>query len=344
MTTTKNKRGGEGLRLADIHHSTPADGGRRCDDDIGVAVRKNKRGGETPTETNKPCAAHDSRRTIATTTPNARISGDAAGGEYAADAIHLRAACRDLQVLQRYRADAIQSRIRIDNAIQATIARYYGYSAKLEEAERKAKWKAAGDLLTAVRKGSLLGVDDAEIVRRAGGLILNSNIASDGYQAYIDAHSKQIESLVAGLHIAPWVKSVRGLGLCSVGCILGETGDLSNYANPAKVWKRLGLAPFNGKMPSSWRSQGGLTKEEWIEVGYSPRRRSLLYVVSDCLIKQNDGAYRAKYDSAKAAKLALADDKWPKLRCHRHGMLLAVKELVLDLWLQWHGKAKKASA
>ena len=40
--------------------------------------------------------------------------------------------------------------------------------------------------------------------------------------------------------------------------------------------------------------------------------------------------------TSKAAKLALADDEWPKIRCHRHAMLLATKLLFRELWMQWN--------
>jgi hypothetical protein len=63
-----------------------------------------------------------------------------------------------------------------------------------------------------------------------------------------------------------------------------------------------------------------------------------MYVVGECLVKQNNGPYRARYDEAKAAKLALESEEWPKLRCHLHGMLLAVKRLVRDLWKEWRAK------
>jgi hypothetical protein len=124
--------------------------------------------------------------------------------------------------------------------------------------------------------------------------------------------------------------------LKSLGTIIGETGDLSLYANPAKVWKRLGLAPFNGKMPSTWRSgkEGKLSSEEWSAIGYSPRRRSVMYVIGESLVKQNDGDYRKRYDEAKAA-IAAAHPDYSKGRCHNHGMLLCVKRLVRDLWKQW---------
>jgi hypothetical protein len=132
------------------------------------------------------------------------------------------------------------------------------------------------------------------------------------------------------------------------------------YANPAKVWRRLGCAPytFDGKtqMPSTWRGgrSGKLPASEWEACGYSPRRRSIAYLVGDLIVKANKlkqagaggvgvdaeelaarpGPYRVRYDEAKAAVAALHPD-YPKQRCHYHGMLLATKRLLRELWRAW---------
>jgi len=43
-----------------------------------------------------------------------------------------------------------------------------------------------------------------------------------------------------------WVKGVRGVGDVSFARIIAETGDLSAYETPGKIWKRMGLAVFDG--------------------------------------------------------------------------------------------------
>ena len=70
-----------------------------------------------------------------------------------------------------------------------------------------------------------------------------------------------------------WVKGVRGFGDLSFARIIAETGDLSGYANPGKVWKRLGLAVFDGRAQRRTRDA-----EKAVEQGYSPRRRSTSWV------------------------------------------------------------------
>ena len=116
--------------------------------------------------------------------------------------------------------------------------------------------------------------------------------------------------------------------------IVGEAGDLSNYENPAKLWKRLGLGPYEGKAASTWRKAGGLSAEQWIEVGYSPRRRSAMWTIGDALIKGNDGAYKQLYDDRKAYEVE-RDPKMSKMHAHRRAQRYMEKRLVRDLWQAW---------
>lgn len=88
-------------------------------------------------------------------------------------------------------------------------------------------------------------------------------------------------------------------------------------------------------MGSTWARKGGLSAEDWTEFGYCRRRRAIAFCLADTLIKGNDGDYRKRYDDVKAAKVALADEAWTKLRCHLHASLLTCKLAMRDLWIQW---------
>jgi hypothetical protein len=244
------------------------------------------------------------------------------------------AACRELQSLQRRRVSVMKFRIAIGNQLRATVATSLGYFGGMEEKDREAAWTKAAEVIEQIDAGDDTICDsDRSCV---SSIILITQSTREGLDAEDKLLCKAIEKQAAQLPVAKWVEGVRGFGLKSLGTIIGETGDLSLYANPAKVWKRLGLAPFNGKMPSTWRSgkEGKLSSEEWSAIGYSPRRRSVMYVIGESLVKQNDGDYRKRYDEAKAA-IAAAHPDYSKGRCHNHGMLLCVKRLVRDLWKQW---------
>lgn len=243
--------------------------------------------------------------------------------------------CAELQSLQRKRAVIVKSRIMQANRLQAVVAGTLGYLSSMKETERTKKFQEAlavidavandkqGHSLSAVIKTTLIGIE-----------------AFDSLEKEI---KKEMVACANTLPIKAWVElpEQRGFGLFFLAIVIGETGDLSNYANPAKVWRRLGCAPwtFNGKtqMGATWRSgKGGkLPAEEWERFGYSPRRRSLAYLIGEGIVKLNKGSYRTRYDEAKEIIQASHSD-YSKLRCHRHGMLLATKLLLKNLWIEWN--------
>jgi hypothetical protein len=245
------------------------------------------------------------------------------------------AVCREIQSLQRYRVTMLKMRNMIDNSLRAAIAQHLGYSSGMEEAERKKMFAEADKVIKRIEssEGTGAGGDDERIV----GLVLSTRVARNGYDAQVKACEKAMGKLAKQLPAADWVQTIRGFGIGNFSFIVGECGDLSNYANPAKVWKRLGLAPYQGKMPSTWRRTGGLSAEQWGEAGYSPRRRAVAYLLSTSVMNMNKGEYRARYDAVKAEAAAKHPD-WAKDRCHKHALLLTAKRLVRDLWCKWHGK------
>lgn len=275
--------------------------------------------------------------------------------------------CRELQELQRQRVVNLKSRIMIANRLTATIATAHGYHAGMEEKERARHYKQANELIAKVQAG------DSPASDTCCGLILATSTAIDGFDAMVAGYEREMSRLAKQLPVAAWVASPeqRGFGLLSLAMLVGEAGDLSNYSAPGKLWKRLGLAPYSAQgdnlMPSTWRRRNGLSAEEWSKVGYSPRRRSMCYIIGDCLLKGNRGGpYRRRYDEAKAK--ALTRPEWTtcqkcngsgmgkrakcancngtgmlSMRCHLHGTLLATKLLVKNLWIQWSGGGEALS-
>jgi len=243
---------------------------------------------------------------------------------------------RELQVLQRNRAIYLKSRNMIANRLQAIVAGAQGYHAGMTDAERKKAFKEAGEFIKAVAKG--------EVETPMRKLILVHLGSIDGLNAAKEDCERAMVKLAEQLPVAAWVDHPdrRGFGLLFLAIVVGETGDLANYANPAKVWRRMGCAPwsFEGqtRMGATWKGgkEGKLPKEEWGKFGYSPRRRSIAFLIGEGIVKQNgEGPYRARYDEAKA-KVKEGHPDYSDLRCHRHGMLLATKRLLLELWVKWN--------
>lgn len=161
--------------------------------------------------------------------------------------------------------------------------------------------------------------------------------------------TKQIEKACADLPARQFVEGVKGFGLGSFGAIVGEAGDLALYSNPAKLWKRFGLAV----MPDG--RQRKVTGDAALLHGYRPTRRSLVWNVGDCLIKlqsgkideetgevlKEPGPYRAVYDARKAYELAREDNDGMKVgHAHNRAKRYMEKRLMRDLWRAWRDDLK----
>lgn len=170
-------------------------------------------------------------------------------------------------------------------------------------------------------------------------------------RAYVKAHrnvaARRVQFLAKQLAVYPWAEQIRGVGPLALGLIVAETGDLSKYANPAKVWKRMGLAVApDGKAQRRISGRGDLSKgktrddatAEAIAMGYSPRRRSLMHVVGECLLKLNDGEYRALYDGRKAYEQATSPDL-RLIQHHKRALRYIEKRFLKHLWQEWRRHA-----
>lgn len=150
--------------------------------------------------------------------------------------------------------------------------------------------------------------------------------ARDGVEKHRKLVEKRLLKLAKALPVAPWVESVRGFGLPSLAAIVGEAGDLSAYSNPAKLWKRMGLAVMGDG--TRQRRIGGA---DAIEHGYSPARRSVAWNLGACIIKAG-GPYREVYDARKAYEADRVDTKG---HAHNRAQRYAEKRLLRDLWSRW---------
>ena len=242
----------------------------------------------------------------------------------------------ELQGLQRQRTWYLKSRIMVANRLQATVAGADGYYSGMKEKERQKAFVNAAKTIKAI----VFDNEEHELTA----MVNTTWMAINGFDEQKILLEAKMLSLARALPIASWVldKPQRGYGLHMMAVTIGETGDLANYSNPAKVWKRMGCAPYTKEdktaMGSTWRfgKEGKLTAKEWAEFGYSPRRRSIAYVIGEGLIKLNkDGPYRTRYDDARETFLKRHPD-YSKGRCHYHGMLCATKLLLKNLWLEWN--------
>jgi hypothetical protein len=129
--------------------------------------------------------------------------------------------------------------------------------------------------------------------------LLQARMVIEGHRKI---EEKAIEKLAKQLPIAGWISSVKGLGWLSVGGLVAEIGDPGMYANPAKIWKRMGLAVIGGGR------QRKIAGDAALEHGYSPERRSLMWNIGSGLIKCQS-EWRDLYLARMATEHAKAIDE-----------------------------------
>lgn len=310
----------------------------------------------------------------------------------------LEETCRELQSLQRHRAIIIKSRNMQTQRLLAVVAgdiwceqqatganvtaaspqvngqagngRPAGWSA--EGKVDKATWKRLYEEAASLVKEVMAGTRE----HRMSPIIRTTYIGVGAFEEIKGQLEKSMRNLAKTLPVAEWAElpEQSGFGLLSLATLIGETGNLSNYPNPAKVWRRMGCAPwtFDGRtlMGATWKSGNDgedkikLPSSEWEKFGYNPRRRSIAYIIGENLVKQNKtGPYRTLYLQAKVhvnqthpewdwsdCDKCVKVGKPPRdcltcggcaqksLRANRHAMLVATKRLMRNLWRVWWGQ------
>lgn len=194
--------------------------------------------------------------------------------------------CNWLVYAQRQRVFCIKSQSRCDRSIESFIATLLGFKTDLTEAERKKLFKLAGTIRQKIEKA---GPDFdyrqyGEQIAGVAPMILRSAEARAGWDVHRNDVEAKMKAVARELPGWPFVESVRGISELGLAVIVGEAGNLSNYANPAKIWKRFGLAVMDGyrqgMVPPGTQDRAAA----WTERGYVPRRRAEIFVFVDDLL------------------------------------------------------------
>lgn len=138
------------------------------------------------------------------------------------------------------------------------------------------------------------------------------------------ALEKRLKKLARQLPVFAWAKGVYGFGELSLAAIVGEAGDLNNYSNPAKLWKRMGLAVINGE-----RQRKKSDAEEAAAHGYRPARRSVMWNIGGGLIGGMGHGPRPRVGE----NVELRDD----LSNYQKMFIRFVREEVTKISLTWNG-------
>jgi hypothetical protein len=252
---------------------------------------------------------------------------------------------------------ALSQRKRLGNTLAAQIRTIMGWTLFIPEPERKVIEKSTVSLIRdaqayfkaidAGKDAEEPDHDDFDELR----YMLRAGLASTApYDQLEREANKRLEKIGAALPVSSWWISHHYMGARQLAQIIAETGDLNNYPNFRHVWKRMGLAPYQGLAYSNWRKGGKnaprtLKADEWTEAGYSPRRRSLCFVMSDVICRSagqppKDGepnpyleVYRQRREHT-----AVTHPEWTKGHSNDDAKRVMIKAIIRDLWREWRNE------
>ncbi|HUT92081.1 MAG TPA: hypothetical protein VMY37_21480 [Thermoguttaceae bacterium] len=261
-------------------------------------------------------------RTGPAVTPNGEMKGGHLTNDIQTRLAALISAIQEDYILRRA---LIRSQIRLDNQCRAYVRRVLGWRMDLPEKERNRINKEAGELVTAIQGGH--GPDDNQLAFAAlvHGFCITMLQARSPLDREREHAEQRLRKHAEQLPAWAWVKGVHGMGSLGLAIIIGEAGDLSNYANPGKLWKRLGLAP-----PSTY---------DMIKIDGTPgrclprQRRSAIWTIGYSLILSG-GDYKTIYDERKAYEKE-RDPDMTKMHAHRRAQRYMEKRVIRNLWREW---------
>lgn len=317
-------------------------------------------GGDGPAEVATPLASAvpadpATRDVVSPVTSSLQAGGDG----HTAPVTHSRSAVPALLLLEiqethRQRQDMLRAELRLNNQIEAVYRRLTGLTAIERARLRKKASKGPDPSGSATQLLPVQPADDREVGDDPIGYdtprdrVLPDLAHFTHMEAVAAVHTaplvearellashrkpleRRMEALARQLPVWVWVESIRGLGALGLAQIAGECGDLHHYANPAKVWKRMGLAVIDGERQRK-HSDPDLAALH----GYSPARRSIMYVIADSLIKNNrEGEFRTYYLAEKERQRAKLPDA-PRAHIHNRALRHMAKRLLRELWRHW---------
>jgi hypothetical protein len=180
-------------------------------------------------------------------------------------------------------------------------------------------------------KAALKGDAPIELVAMRCDLLIDHHKAMKAQQA---EQEKALDKLAKQLPAWSWVDAFKGLGPGGFAEIVAHCGDLGQYDNPAKVWKRMGLAVFDGKAQGKRKDAA-----EAAIHGFSPRRRAVMHCLGESILRARrlNPEYGEIYDARKALEAAKPECQ-TKMHAHKRAMRYIEKRLLKHLWQAWRAE------
>jgi len=311
----------------------------------------------------------------------ARVGGDQSGGHAASDAQYqaaasgvpanealkperqVRDAVLSIRIAHRRRRYAMKLQQKIDRACESYIrSNYTDWSPDMDDENKARIKKEVQEHLKRARADEHEDSGLTDLVQ-----------ITDQTRAPIDTiranQEKEMAKLAEKLPGYAFVKSVKGAAEVGFATIVaecsalnretGEVTTLDDYPNVAKVWKRLGFAPFDGHAGSSWKREKwrprALTAEEWIANPFSGERYALIIMIADSLFRHqwrgaektgtDEGEPTGPYGQVFADRrrlTAVTHPDWSRQHSKTDAMRIMMKAFLKDLYLAWHSEMRAA--
>ncbi len=303
--------------------------------------------------------SENAEETISLLTPTRAMSPGEDHGHKRTDAHLIGPVILLIRERNQLRTDLLKAEVRIGNQLRAIASRYVMTSAgnpyELEGEARKkgiaSIWKEAEKLVNAakwlkVQRDKLANGKEPSATAlhalkiEANGKHWAADVLFDWAQGLFRSldvlhhHLKEPENelrrLARSLPVWPWVEGVRGFGDLTLSQIIGETGDLSNYATHERLWKRLGQAVIDGKRQQKIAGDPDLA----IQHGFSPRRCAVAWNLGACIKRAKNERYGAVYAKYRAEDTE-KNPEMTKGHLNNRAMRVMRKEVLKDLWEAW---------
>ena len=251
----------------------------------------------------------------------------------------------EIRELHRQRRFAMKLQQKIDRALESYVRiNATGWSPDLDAATREKFNKEAKDLIKRARGGERLPISEP---------VLASDQARKPTDDLRKRAEKDMTLLAEQLPAFAWVTATEGAGALGLATIVAEAGDLKNYPNVAKLWKRLGFAPYDGLAGSTWKRESWrprkLAAEEWTENPFSGERYALMHQIAIWLVNhQWTGAAKTESGEGEACgpygqvygerrkHTAKTHPEWTKMHSRQDALRVAMKAFLRDLWAEWN--------